>query len=100
MNQGRAHAALVFDGDIAVAWCEYGSPEELPNIYHRKEYEAGLGRLPNYRITCLFVDRNNRRKGMAAVAGGLPAGHSRHEGLGIFPLQRHQKPVRTGRLPL
>jgi hypothetical protein len=30
VNEGRAHAALVFDGDKAVAWCEYGTPEELP----------------------------------------------------------------------
>jgi hypothetical protein len=27
----EAHAALVFDGEVAVAWCEYGTPEELPN---------------------------------------------------------------------
>jgi hypothetical protein len=43
-------------------------PEELPNIYHRKEYEAGLGQLPDYRLTCFFVDRGYRRKGVAAVA--------------------------------
>jgi hypothetical protein len=41
VEEGRAHAALVYDGDEAVAWCEYGSPEELPNIYHRKQYEEG-----------------------------------------------------------
>ena len=41
VNEGRAHAALVFDGDLAVAWCQYGTPDELPNIYHRKEYLAG-----------------------------------------------------------
>ncbi|HEX8938663.1 MAG TPA: hypothetical protein VF763_00750 [Candidatus Limnocylindrales bacterium] len=68
VEEGRAHAALVFDGDEAVAWCEYGTPEELPNIYHRKEYDAGLDRLPDYRITCLFVDRRHRRKGLSAVA--------------------------------
>ena len=68
VNEGRAHAALVFDGDVAVAWCEYGPPEELPSIYHRKEYEAGLDRLPDYRLTCFFVDRTYRRKGVAAVA--------------------------------
>ena len=68
VNEGRAHAALVFDGDEAVAWAEYGSPEELPNIYHRKEYEADLDRLPDYRITCVFVDRKYRRKGLTAVA--------------------------------
>jgi hypothetical protein len=52
VHEGRAHAALVFDGDVAVAWCEYGPPEELPSIYHRKEYDAGLDRLPDYRLTC------------------------------------------------
>jgi hypothetical protein len=39
----------VFDGDVAVAWCENSIPEELPNIYHRKEYVANLDRLPGYR---------------------------------------------------
>lgn len=65
---GNAHAALVFDGDTAVAWCEYGPPAELPNINHRKEYEASLDRLPDYRITCFFVDRKYRRQGLADAA--------------------------------
>ena len=68
VNEGRAHAALVFDGDEAVAWCEYGTPEELPNIYHLKEYEADLDRLPDYRITCFFVDKKYRRHGLTAIA--------------------------------
>jgi GNAT superfamily N-acetyltransferase len=68
VEEGRAHAALVFDGDVAVGWCEYGAPEELPNIYHRKEYEELLVQLPDYRITCLFVDKNHRHKGVAAIA--------------------------------
>jgi hypothetical protein len=61
VRQGRAHAALVFDGEVAVAWCQYGTPEELPNIYHRKECEAGLDKPPDYRLTCFFVDRDYRR---------------------------------------
>jgi hypothetical protein len=68
VNEGRAHAALVFDGDEAVAWCEYGTPAELPNIYHRKEYEAELDTMPDYRITCLFVDKKYRRQALTAVA--------------------------------
>lgn len=68
VREGKAHAALVFDGDVAVAWCEYGSPVELPNIYHLKEYNAGPDKRPDYRLTCFFVDRNYRRKGVAAVA--------------------------------
>lgn len=68
VREGMAHAALVLDGDVAVAWCEYGSPEELPNIYHRKEYKRRPrqgARLPPH---VLLVDTDNRRKGVAATA--------------------------------
>lgn len=68
VGEGHAHAALVFDGDTAVGWCQYGTPDELPGIYHRKEYEAGLDALPDYRLTCLFVDKRYRRTGVAAAA--------------------------------
>ena len=51
-----------------MGWCEYGTPEELPNINHRKEYEEGLERLPDYRLTCFFIDRRYRRQGVSAVA--------------------------------
>jgi GNAT superfamily N-acetyltransferase len=89
VREGQAHAALVFDGETAVGWCEYGTPEELPNIYHRKEYFAGLKQAPDYRLTCFFVDRDYRRQGVAAVAlrgaldliaqsgGGLVEGYPR-----------------------
>jgi hypothetical protein len=53
---------------VLIAWCEYGSPEELPNIYHRKQYEEELDLVPDYRITCIFVDRRYRQKGLSAVA--------------------------------
>jgi GNAT superfamily N-acetyltransferase len=68
VEEGRAHAALVYDGDEAVAWAQYGSPEELPNIYHRKQYLEELDVLPDYRITCIFVDKRHRRRGLSALA--------------------------------
>lgn len=73
IEEGVAHAALVFDGDQAIAWCEYGSPAELPGIYHRREYDAGESRPAPWRITCFFVDRDHRRKGVAleALKGAL-----------------------------
>ncbi|TWE12755.1 GNAT family N-acetyltransferase [Rudaeicoccus suwonensis] len=66
--EGRAHAALVFDGEDAVAWCEYGSVDELPNIYHRKQYEQECSRVPNHRLTCIYVDKKHRKRGLSAVA--------------------------------
>src|SRR6187397_907155 len=68
VKEGRAHAALVFDGEVAVGWLQYGAPEELPNINHRKEYEKGVERPPDYRLTCFFIDKRYRRQGVAAVA--------------------------------
>jgi GNAT superfamily N-acetyltransferase len=67
MLEGRAHAALVFDGDEAIAWAEYGTVDELPNVRHRKEWQT-VEQVPDFRITCLFVDRRYRRNGLAEVA--------------------------------
>ncbi len=74
--EGVAHAALVVrdaeDGEEAIAWAEYGSPEQLPNIHHRKQYVADLEAAeesePDYRITCIFVDKRFRRQGLVTVA--------------------------------
>jgi hypothetical protein len=67
VKEDKAHAALVFDGDICVAWCQFGSPQELPNIYHRKEVAAKMT-IPEWRITCIFVDRDYRKKDLSFVA--------------------------------
>jgi hypothetical protein len=61
VEEGKAHAALIFDGEVAVGWCEYGTPEELPSIYHRAEYEKEQDLVPDYRLTCFFIDRDHRR---------------------------------------
>ena len=42
----RAHAALVFDGDEAEAWCQYGA-RRTADIQHHKEYEATLDTPPD-----------------------------------------------------
>jgi hypothetical protein len=68
VEEGKAHAALVFEGDTAIGWCEYGTPEELPSIYHRKQYDAEADLVPDYRLTCFFIDRHRRRKGVASAA--------------------------------
>jgi GNAT superfamily N-acetyltransferase len=65
----RAHAALVLDEDgAAQGWCQYGSPEELPGIKHRREYEKDAPPVPDWRITCFYVDRKHRSRGIARVA--------------------------------
>ncbi len=74
VRTGRAHAALVFDeSGAAQGWCQYGSPEELPGIKHRRAYEKDAPPRPDWRIACVFVDKSHRGTGVArtAVAGAL-----------------------------
>lgn len=67
----RAHAALVFDEDgLAQGWCQYGSVEELPKIKHRVEYEKDPPPVPDWRITCFYVDKRHRGQGIARLALG------------------------------
>ena len=67
-REGRAHAALVFDGPSAIGWCQFGPPSELPNIRSKKAYEEGLRKPPEWRITCFFIDRERRGDGIATLA--------------------------------
>jgi len=68
VRERRAHAAIVFDRDVAVGWCQFGATAELPRIKNRRTYLDGLRELPDWRITCFFVDRDYRRRGVASTA--------------------------------
>jgi ribosomal protein S18 acetylase RimI-like enzyme len=68
VRDGEAHAALVFDGEECVGWCQFGSPEELPRIKFGKAYRAEESEPPDWRITCFFVDKAYRHTGVAEAA--------------------------------
>ena len=69
VRSGRAHHALVVDEDgVAQGWCQWGDTEELSNIKHRREYDKNPPSLPDWRITCIFVDRKHRGLGIARIA--------------------------------
>ena len=57
VRDGQAHAALVFDGDLCVGWCQFGAPDELPRIKFGRAYREAAGDPPDWRITCFFVDK-------------------------------------------
>lgn len=71
VNCGRAHAALVLDEDgLAQGWCQWGSPDELPNIKHQRVYLKETPPEPDWRITCFYVDTKHRGHGIARAALG------------------------------
>jgi GNAT superfamily N-acetyltransferase len=73
VRAGTAHAALVFDGDDCVGWCQFGAPEEVPRIKNRAAYEKDPTTSPDWRIACCYVGKGHRRQGVAsaALAGAL-----------------------------
>jgi ribosomal protein S18 acetylase RimI-like enzyme len=74
VRTGRAHAAVVLDEHgSAQGWCQYGPPEELPGIKHKREYDKDAPPRPDWRITCIFVDKRHRGRGIAreALQGAL-----------------------------
>lgn len=65
---GRAHAAMVFDGEgNAQGWCQYGGADEL-NLKHGREYAKEPPPAPEWRIACIFVDKRHRGQGIARAA--------------------------------
>lgn len=68
VREGHAHAALVYDSPDCVGWCQFGPTAELPRIKRQRAYAEGLVALPDWRITCFFVDKRHRKQGVAAAA--------------------------------
>jgi hypothetical protein len=47
VRAGTAHAALVFDGNDCVGWCQFGAPDEVPKIKNRAAASVPAGFLFN-----------------------------------------------------
>ena len=78
-RRGRAHDALVFDGDVAVAWCHFGTVEELPNIHHRKEWGAliPLSKRRHSPTLRRYLHQGSNLAPELGVPGGAEAGPGR-----------------------
>lgn len=100
VSEGKARGILIYDGDLPVGWCQYGTRDELPRMANGRVYKT-LERIPDsvplWRITCFFVDRDYRRRGVAKIALTEAISRIRQEGGGIveaFPVT-HSKAYST-----
>jgi len=86
VRRGKSHAILVYDGETPIGWCQYGTGEELPRIdagrgYRKVGPPAEAKTL--WRITCFFVDRAYRGRGVAKFALKAALSSIRRRGGGI-----------------
>lgn len=71
VRESRSHGIIVYSGKTPVGWCQYGVKEELPRIDAGRNYRKIEPLPPDkrlWRITCFFVDKDYRSKGVAKTA--------------------------------
>jgi GNAT superfamily N-acetyltransferase len=90
--RGKAHGVLMYHEGVPVGWCQFGPSEELPRIDDMKNYKP-VGRRRFWRITCFFVDRDHRRRGVAR--GALRAALAAMKSHGARLVEAY--PIDTGR---
>jgi GNAT superfamily N-acetyltransferase len=71
VRRGGSDGVLVYARGDPVGWCQFARREDLPRLERGRKYRlvppARPGR-PLWRITCFFVDRPYRRRGVAKLA--------------------------------
>lgn len=91
VRSGTAHGVLVYARGTPVGSCQFGPRDELPRMDGGRFYRK-LG-LPEgerfWRITCFFVDRDHRRRGVASAALDAALAAIRRRGGGVVEAYPH-----------
>ena len=99
VEAGTVHQMLVYEGDRAVGWSQFGPPVELPNVQNRRSYERDLEELPAWRMGCIFTGARHRGAGVARTAVGAVLDAIRDAGGGTveaYPEQSDGRPPQRG----
>ncbi len=86
VEKRRTHGIVVYFGETPVGWVQYGPKPELPRLDASKTYQSlslGNGGRKLWRITCFFVDRNSRRRGVAGFGLNAALASIKKKGGGI-----------------
>jgi GNAT superfamily N-acetyltransferase len=98
VGRGPPPGLLAFDGDIAVGWCQLTPRGDLPWLDQRAWRLERVDDLPVWAISCFYVRKGYRRRGMTAllIAEALNAAkHAKAPALEAYPLDRDKTPSAT-----
>ena len=101
VKKKRTHGIIVYSGETPVGWVQYGPKPELPRLDNSKTYQSL--NLDNegkkiWRITCFFVDRNNRKRGVAGFGLNAALASIKKKGGGVVEAYPSTKPNRGASL--
>ncbi len=92
VEQGLGSGILVYDGQVPIGWCQVGPAARFPRFERNriyKELTIPEELKPDWRISCLFVDKHRRNKGLSRVVLDAAITYIRENGGGVveaFPM--------------
>jgi hypothetical protein len=101
VKKRRTHGTIVYSGKTPIGWVQYGPKPELPRLDASKTYQSlslGNGGKKLWRITRFFVDRNNRRKGVAGFGLNAALASIEKKGGGVVEAYPSTKPAKGASL--
>ena len=90
--EGLGSGIIVYEKDKPIAWCQFGLAERFARFDRMRAYNdlnLPMELKPRWRISCLFVDKHRRGKGLSQFALHSAVEFIRQHGGGIveaFPL--------------
>ncbi len=77
---------LLYDGDLPVGWAQVAKGDVLKRLNRNREYKKLNRPSPEtiWRISCVFVDKDHRKKGIAKQAVLQAIEYARKQGGGLM----------------
>src|SRR5690606_5651973 len=66
VRRGPPPGLLAFDGELAVGWCQLTPRDALPRLDHARSF-VRVDDVPVWCISCFYVRRGYRRKGVTSA---------------------------------
>jgi GNAT superfamily N-acetyltransferase len=79
VESGRSPGILAYDGKLAVGWCAVEPREQYPVLVKSRTLKPVDNRKV-WSVTCFFVRKDQRRKGVSAALLKAAARHVRNQG--------------------
>lgn len=93
IDQGLTAGVICYLGDRPVGWCQFGPALSFEHNNRSRAYQALAAELvvqPDWRITCVFVDKDYRGLGLSRKVLAEAVAAIRHLGGGVteaFPME-------------
>jgi len=97
VKTGPPPGLLAFEGDLAVGWCQVTPRQALPHIEQVWRLKR-VDNVPVWCITCFYVRKGYRKRGVAAALIEAAARYAKRAGapaLEVYPLDRRISPSAT-----